>query len=89
LTVQGIDCFLKSYPQFLEILKFVVIGISASEMGEEYARTRRDVIGLVKHIDKLYPGVIIFEERNNTQFDLVSRLSLYSVSEILIVGGIR
>lgn len=89
LTLRGIDYFLKSHPQFLQILTFVIVGISAPEMGEEYVRTRRDVFNLVKHIDKLYPGVITFEEKNQTQFDLISRMSLYSVSDILIVGGIR
>jgi trehalose-6-phosphate synthase len=89
LTLQGIDEFLKCYPHFIQILTFVVIGISASEMGEEYVRTRRDVNSLVKHLNKLYPGVMTFEEKNKSQFDLTDRLSFYSVSDILIVGGIR
>ena len=68
---------------------FVVIGISAIERGDDYRQSRRDVNYMVARLERLYPGLVHFEERKESEMKLFQRLSLFCVSDVLLISAIR
>ncbi len=84
-----LESFLKENPQWVGKLVFVLIGISTPERGSDYIETQRDVIILVQSINARYPGFIIFEERKESEVKLARRLSLFAVSDVLLITCAR
>jgi trehalose-6-phosphate synthase len=89
LIFLGIELFLQSYPDYVSKISFVMVGITSSEMGEEYISTRNEVSALAKRISSLYPGAISFEEKKEAEMNLLHRLCLFVITDVLIVGGFR
>ena len=68
---------------------FIIIGVSATEMGEDYLRTKRDVNILVDQINLKFPNSIVFQEKSEAEMKLFQRLTLFYITDVLIVGGVR
>mmetsp|Transcript_105 Transcript_105/g.189 ORF Transcript_105/g.189 Transcript_105/m.189 type:complete len:1079 (+) Transcript_105:193-3429(+) len=89
LKLVTIEHFIKENPGYFGRVVFVIIGITAPERGSDYLQTQRDVTCLVNRINREYPGLIYYEERKESQMKLFQRLSLFCVSDILMVTSAR
>jgi len=69
------------------------VGITANERGDDYARTKREVQGLVRSINAanadLASPVVVFIERDETQMRLPNRMPLLAMADIFIVTSPR
>jgi trehalose-6-phosphate synthase len=76
-------------PSYIGKVVFVVIGIHAPERGDDYKQSRRDARCLVQRLERLYPGLVHYEERKDSEMRLFHRLSLFCMSDILLVSAVR
>lgn len=69
------------------------MGITANERGDDYERTRREVMCLVSRINSAYSQLkeppVIFEERDEADVRLIERLPLYALADVLFVSSPR
>jgi trehalose 6-phosphate synthase/phosphatase len=89
-----IDQFLEENPEWRGKVSFSIIGISASERGDDYRITVRDVKIMAKAINAKYssgPGdfVVHFEERSERDFNLAHRMAYFSACDMLLVTATR
>jgi trehalose 6-phosphate synthase/phosphatase len=84
-----IEQFLAENPIYLDKIVFVLIGITASERGDDYLQTQRDVNVLVANINSKYPGTVYFEERKESEMKLLQRLALFYASDVLLNTAVR
>ena len=89
LQLITLEAFATQHPQWAEKVVFVIIGISAPERVEDYHATLRDVTALVRVINKKFPKLIHFEEHPESDMHLFNRLTLFSVTNILMVSATR
>lgn len=87
--MNAIGQFLAENPHYLGKLVFVVIGITASERGEDYLQTQKAVITIVKSLNQKFPDSIYYEERKENEMKLVQRVALFYVSDVLMVTAVR
>lgn len=89
LQLTTLEKFATQNPVWASKVVFVIIGISAPERVEDYQTTLRDVTALVRIINKKFPKLIYFEERPECDMNLFNRLTLYSVTNIMMVCATR
>ena len=69
------------------------VGITANERGDDYARTKREVQGLVRSINAansdLASPPVVFIERDETQMRLPNRMPLLAMADVFIVTSPR
>ena len=89
LQLIALEAFATQNPLWAEKVVFVIIGISAPERKDDYTATLRDVTSLVRVINKKFPNLIHFEEHPEKEMFLFNRLTLFSVSNVLMVSAPR
>lgn len=89
LKLIGIEQFLTENPSYHGKLVFVIIGITASERGDDYVQTQISVNVLVNRINEKFPNSIYYEERKENEMKLVQRVALFYVSDVLMVTAVR
>lgn len=68
---------------------FVIIGITASERGEDYLQTQMAVNTLVARLNRKFPESIYYEERKENEMKLLQRVALFYISDVLMVTAVR
>jgi trehalose-6-phosphate synthase len=94
LKLMAIDMFLEENPKWLGKVVFPLIGISASERGQDYRQTLHDVQILASTLNEKYKArsngpVIYFEERNDRDIRLAQRLAYFGASDVLLMTATR
>ena len=94
LKLIAIDAFLEENPNWHGKISFSIIGISATERGDDYRITLRDVKIMVKAINSKYstgPGDIVvhFEEKGEKEFHLGERLAYFGACNLLMITATR
>jgi len=89
LQLIALEIFATQHPELASKVVFVIVGISAPERVLDYQQTLRDVTALVRVINKKFPKLIHFEERSEKDMHLFNRLTLFSVTNVLMVCATR
>ena len=93
LKLMAIDEFMAENLNWKGKIIFTLIGISASERGQDYVQTQHDVKILVDHLNKKYGDasgpLVIFEEMHDKDIRLARRLAYFAASDILLMTATR
>lgn len=89
LKLLGLERFLQRCPEWADKIVLVQVGISAFERGDDYIKTRNEVSEMVIHMNKKYPGVVQFEECDETKMRLQARMALLRAADVVLVTPIR
>lgn len=89
LKLLALERFLKRCPEWVGKIVLVQIGVSAPERGEDYNRTRKEVMELVKRINEMWPATIQFQECSESSMKLQQRLALMRAADVAMVTPIR
>lgn len=94
LKLMAIDNFLAANPQWISKVIFPLIGISASERGQDYRQTQHDVRILANNINEKYKDksngpIINFEERNDREIRVAQRLAYFAAADVLLMTATR
>ena len=94
LKLLAVEQFLAENPQWAHKVVFAVIGVSASERGEDHKQTQADVSALVDRINRQYGGrgtdpVVYFEERLERDIGLAQRLAFFAAADVLMATAAR
>ena len=90
LKLIAIEQFIDENPKWLGKIVFSIIGISASERGDDYRQTQHDVNVMVKRINsKFNDSLVYFEERKDADIRLFQRLAFFASADILMITATR
>ncbi|OQR98360.1 trehalose-phosphatase, partial [Thraustotheca clavata] len=92
LKFLAIEQFLKTYPEYINKIQVIQIGIvDGSDTSESKLRLRQELRSTVQRINAAYPQehepIIAYSELNNT--DLSIRLPLWNVGDIMLLTTVR
>mmetsp|Transcript_13722 Transcript_13722/g.19617 ORF Transcript_13722/g.19617 Transcript_13722/m.19617 type:complete len:1275 (-) Transcript_13722:185-4009(-) len=89
LKLLGIERFLHRCPEWVGKIVLIQVGISAFERGDDYLRTRNEVLGIVANINNIWPGTIQFQECSEAEMRLPQRMALLRAADVVMVTPIR
>ena len=95
LKLSAIDKFMEQNPRQLGKLVFALIGVTATERGEDYLQTRREVLLRVAQLNEKYSTtdggapLVYFEERVERDIRMPQRLAFFASSEVLMSTATR
>jgi len=89
LKMLGIERFLNRCPEWVGKLVLVQVGISAFERGDDYFRTKAEVLSMVENINKKWPGTVQFQECAESEMRLQQRMALLRAADVVMVTPIR
>ena len=89
LHLLGLERFLLRSPEWIGKIVLLQIGISAFERGDDYAKTKAEVIELVERINSLWPGTIQFQECSESEMRLQQRMALLRASDVCLITSVR
>ena len=89
LKMLGIERFLNRCPEWVGKIVLVQVGISAFERGDDYLRTKVEVVDLVSKINKKWPGTVQFQECHESEMRLPQRIALLRAADVVMVTPIR
>ncbi len=89
LKMLGIERFLNRCPEWVGKIVLVQVGISAFERGDDYIRTKSEVIALVSNINRRWPGTVQFQECSESEMRLPQRIALLRAADVVMVTPIR
>ncbi len=89
LKMLGLERFLNRCPEWVGKIVLVQVGISAFERGDDYTRTKSEVIALVSNINTRWPGTVQFQECQESEMRLPQRIALLRAADIVMVTPIR
>lgn len=89
LKMLGLERFLLRCPQYVGKVVLIQVGISAYERGDDYFKTKNEVLGLAANINKLWPGTVHFQEFSESQMRLEHRMALLRAADVALVTPIR
>jgi trehalose 6-phosphate synthase/phosphatase len=89
LKMLGLERFLHQHPEWVGKIVLIQFGISAYERGNDYVRTRSEVLSMVASINKMWPGTVQFQERSEAEMRLPQRMALMRASDVIVVTPIR
>jgi len=89
LKMLGLERFLKRCPEWVGKVVLVQVGISAFERGDDYLRTRSEVLAMVANINKTWPGTVQFQECSESKMRLPQRMALMRAADVIMVSPIR
>jgi len=89
LKMLGLERFLKRCPEWVGKVVLVQLGISAFERGDDYLRTRSEVLAMVANINKTWPGTVQFQECSESKMRLPQRMALMRAADVIMVTPIR
>jgi trehalose 6-phosphate synthase/phosphatase len=85
----GLERFLHRCPEWVGKIVLVQVGISAFERGDDYFKTKEEVLGMVAKINRIWPGTVQFQECAESEMRLQQRMALLRASDIVMVTPIR
>ena len=89
LKLLALERFLKRCPEWVGKIVLVQVGISAFERGDDYHRTKKEVLQLVQNINNAWPGTVQFQECRETEMKLHQRIALLRAADLVVVTSIR
>jgi trehalose 6-phosphate synthase/phosphatase len=93
LKLMAIEQFMAANSQWLGKICFAIIGVSASERGQDYHQTRHDVKSRVDQLNAKYSRngepLVHFEERQEKDIHLEERLAFFGAADILLITATR
>lgn len=89
LKMLGVERFLNRCPEWVGKIVLVQVGISAFERGDDYTRTKSEVIALVSNINRKWPGTVQFQECSESEMRLPQRIALLRAADVVMVTPIR
>jgi len=89
LKMLGLERFLNRCPEWVGKIVLVQVGISAFERGDDYLRTKSEVLTMVANINRTWPGTVQFQECSESKMRLPQRMALMSAADVIIVSPIR
>jgi len=89
LKLLGLERFLRRCPEWVGKIVLIQVGISAFERGEDFMRTKTEVVKLVNRINGIWPGSIHFQECAESEMRLQQRMALMRAADIVLVTPIR
>eukprot|EP00550_Attheya_septentrionalis_P013379 CAMPEP_0198305846 /NCGR_PEP_ID=MMETSP1449-20131203/58117_1 /TAXON_ID=420275 /ORGANISM="Attheya septentrionalis, Strain CCMP2084" /LENGTH=1234 /DNA_ID=CAMNT_0044008387 /DNA_START=498 /DNA_END=4202 /DNA_ORIENTATION=+ len=89
LKMLGLERFLHRCPEWVGKIVLVQVGISAFERGDDYFKTKEEVLGMVAKINRTWPGTVQFQECAESEMRLQQRMALLRASDIVMVTPIR
>lgn len=93
LKLLAFERFLATHPEWKGKVVLFQVGITASERGEDYPRTKREVRQMVTSINAAHADLpappVVFIERNERQMRLQDRMPLLAMADVFIVTSPR
>jgi trehalose 6-phosphate synthase/phosphatase len=89
LKLLGVERFLNRCPEWVGKIVLVQVGISAFERGEDYVRTRTEVLALVNRVNQKWPGTVQFQECSESEMRLQQRMALLRAADVIMVTPLR
>jgi len=89
LKMLGLERFLRRCPEWVGKIVLIQVGISAFERGDDYIKTKEEVLSMVGNINKIWPGTVQFQECAESEMRLRQRLALMKAADIIMVTPIR
>ena len=89
LKLLGLERFLNRCPEWVGKIVLVQVGISAFERGEDYVRTRTEVLALVNRVNQKWPGTVQFQECSESEMRLQQRMALLRAADVIMVTPLR
>ena len=89
LKLIALERFLQRCPQWAGKFVLVQVGISAFERGDDYTKTRTEVISMVNKINDRWPGTVQFQECAESEMRLQHRMALLRAADVAMVTTIR
>ena len=89
LKLLALERYLKRCPEWVGKIVLIQVGISAFERGDDYHRTKKEVLQLVQNINTAWPGTVQFQECRETEMKLHQRIALLRASDLIMVTSIR
>ena len=94
LKLVAIEQFIDENPEWRGKIVFILVGISATERGNDYVQTQNEVQILVKRINSKHfsqTGCVLvhFEERADSEINLRKRLAFFAASDVLLISSTR
>jgi trehalose 6-phosphate synthase/phosphatase len=89
LKMLALDRFLNRCPEWIGKIVLIQVGISAYERGDDYIRTKQEVVAIVANINKRWPGTVQFQECSEAEMRLPQRMALMKAADVVMVTPIR
>jgi trehalose 6-phosphate synthase/phosphatase len=89
LKLLAIERFLRRCPEWIGKIVLIQVGISAFERGEDYTKTRNEVMEMVTRINDLWPGTVQFQESVESKMRLQQRMALMRAADVVLATPIR
>jgi glycosyltransferase involved in cell wall biosynthesis len=89
LKLLGLERFLRRCPEWVGKLVLIQIGISAYERGDDYVKTKKEVVEMTNRINQIWPGTIEFQECAESEMRLQQRMALLRAADVVLVTSIR
>jgi trehalose 6-phosphate synthase/phosphatase len=89
LKLLGLERFLQRCPEWAGKIVVIQVGISAFERGDDYTKTRNEVLSMVENINNRWPGTVQFQECAESEMRLQQRMALLRAADVVMVTTIR
>lgn len=89
LKLIGLEKFLRLCPEWVGKIVLVQVGISAFERGQDYVKTRTEVLAMVAKLNRTWPGTVQFQECAESEMRLQQRMALLRAADVVMVTPIR
>jgi len=89
LKLLGLERFLSRCPEWVGKIVLIQVGISAFERGDDYAKTKREVVETVNRLNQTWPGTVHFQECAESEMRLQQRMALLRAADVALVTPIR
>mmetsp|Transcript_32765 Transcript_32765/g.70769 ORF Transcript_32765/g.70769 Transcript_32765/m.70769 type:complete len:1196 (-) Transcript_32765:143-3730(-) len=89
LKLIALERFLQRCPEWAGKIVVVQVGISAYERGDDYTKTRNEVLSMVTNINDRWPNTVQFQECAESEMRLQQRMALLKAADVVMVTTIR
>lgn len=89
LKLIALERFLQRCPEWAGKIVVVQVGISAFERGDDYSKTRNEVLSMVSNINNRWPQTVQFQECAESEMRLQQRMALLKAADVVMVTTIR
>lgn len=89
LKLIALERFLQRCPEWAGKIVVVQVGISAFERGDDYTKTRNEVLSMVANINERWPKTVQFQECAESEMRLQQRMALLKAADVVMVTTIR
>jgi len=89
LKMLGLERFLSRRPEWVGRVVLIQVGISAYERGDDYFRTKREVLAMTESINRRWPQTIQFRECAESEMRLSQRIALLRSADMVLNTSLR